>query len=507
METPSELIAHLQRAGARLWVDDGRLRIRTTYGLLPPEDVASLRRLKTQIASTLLDTPLNGRNPTKSGLDSINIQPLTYRQQSLWRLMQLDQTGASRLVSSTLRLVGRVDVEALNKSLRSVLDRHEALRTTIIELDGAPLQDITSCVEFPLEVVPLSQDVQSILHSLITTPPTLPSEPLFRAKLIFLSPHESVLAVVAHHLITDAISMEIFWSELWQLYADFARGSTASLPNVGMQCGDYAIWQRSERFPWNAAYWQQRIDRASRIQFPTEHPTRGSRTGVGAFLLLSLSSSANRSLRDIARRENATLGAVVLTLYAALIMHECRQYEFALPFQVTGRLYPEHINMMGYFAHPLLVWIRATETDSFSQLFQQVSREFLKAQQNTDCGKLLVQSPELFSGGMFQWSSYVDILGDHSLRDVTRTGLEGGLVAEEFPFKFDIDNAVELVEHDVMLCLYESKTGIGGYVIYRKDLFTRETIRRVIANLERVCEFAAAHPQEPLSTFSLRQRT
>ena len=507
METLHELVARLQRAGARLWVDDGRLRIRTTHGQLPPEDVASLRRLKTEIASTLLDTPPNGLHPSKAGLRSINIAPLTYRQESLWRLMQLDQTGASRLVGSTLRLVGRVDVEALNRSFRNVVDRHEALRTMIIERDGDPLQDVASCVETPLEVVPPAQDVQSILHSLIMTPPALPIEPLFRAKLILLSPHESVLAVVAHHLITDAISMELFWSELWQLYGAYAHGSALALPKVSMQCGDYAIWQRSERFPWNTAYWQEPIHRATRIQFPTEHPARRSRTGVGAFLLLSLSSNAAQSLRDIARRENATLGSVVLTLYASLIMHECRQYEFALPFQVTGRLYAEHINMMGYFAHPLLLWIRATETDSFSQLFRRVSREFLQAQQNTDCGKLLVQSPELFSGGMFQWSSYVDILGDQSLRDVTGNGLEGTLVAEEFPFEWNIDDVVELVEHDIMLCLYESKNGVEGYAIYRKDLFTRETIRRVITDLERLCEFVAAHPQEPLSTFSLRQRT
>ena len=505
-----DFVDRLQRAGVRLWVDEGRLRVRTTHGDLRSEDLSSLRLLKTRIATLLLDLQSDQLTPGQTAARSINMAPLTYRQESLWKLMKIDRTGASRLVNSMLRLKGQFDLEALEKSFRTVIGRHEALRTTIIERTGQPFQSIAPRAVFSLEVVHLPstpnecgcdiRDVQNILHSFVTTALKIPGEPLFQGKLVSLSREESVLAVVAHHLITDAISMALFWSELWHLYPEFAHGAAPDLPKVEMQCGDYAIWQRSEYFPWKADYWQSPTNDIPRILFPSDYPTPRSRTGIGAFETLTLTPLSTQSLHDLASRQNVTLGMVVLTLYAALVIHECRQYEFVLPFQVSGRLYPHHINMMGYFAHPLLLRIRATATDSFAQLLTRVSEEFLQAQGHSDCGKLLALTPDLFSGGLFQWSSYMDFVGDQSLNDI-RNEAGGAFTAEPFQLAFDIEKSTELVEQDIMLSLFESKTGIGGFAAYREDLFTRNTVRQIFSRFESLCEFSNKHTHDPLSTF------
>lgn len=509
IETPTELISRLNRAGVRLWVDEGRLRVRMINEPLPSEDVALLRTLKSQVVTALLQ---DKGTSTQTSTRSINAAPLTYRQESLWRLMQVDQTGASRLVSQALKLAGQVDIAALDKSFCCIVDRHEALRTTISHRDGIPLQNITTHAASPLEVIhvprvadeaePAHQIVQGILRSLVTTAPNPLVGPLFQAKLLVISSQESVLAVMVHHLITDGVSINLLWNEFWQLYGGLIDGHIPDLPKVEVQSGDYAIWQRSDRFPWNQEYWQEKTQKASRILFPVGSSTARSRTGSGAFHPLSLTPTSSHALRELARRENTMLGTVVLALFAALIIHQCRQYEFALPFQISGRPYPQHVNMMGYFAHPLIVWIRASETDSFSQLVQQVAREFLQAQRFTDCGKLLSRAPGLFTGGLFQWFSKGDLSNSHLAADILKSGAPGCFIAEEYPIALTSEDTVELVEQDIMLCLQETSSGMDGYVLYRVDLFTRDAIQLLARDLQALCEFVTSRVHDPLSTFS-----
>lgn len=509
MEMPTELISRLHRAGARMWVDQGRLRVRTTHQPLQPDDVLLIQQHKAELVRILLG---DGADTVQVSTRSINTAPLTYRQESLWRLMRKDRTGASRLVSRALKLSGLIDIIALDKSFCAVADRHEALRTTIIVRRGQPHQNVTTRVASPLEVVrfpPVANDrerihhiTQRVLHELVSTAPDPFAGPLFRAKLLVWSPEECVLAVVVHHLITDAVSMALLWKELWQLYAAFIKEQSPTLPKVETQSGDYATWQRSDHFAWNLEFWQAKIEKTSRIQFPVDFAIKPSRTGPGAFYPLSLTPATSQALRDLASRERTMLGTVILALYATLTIYKCRQYEFALPFQVSGRLYPQHVNMMGYFAHPLLVCIRASETDRFPQLLQQVAREFTHAQRSSDCGKLLNQVPDLFGGGLFQWFSDLAHSETQSLAGTSDDGMPTSFSSEEYPIAIDTENAVELVDQDIMLCLYESTGGIEGYMIYRTDLFTRDTIERLAIDLESLCKFAASRNQDPISTFN-----
>lgn len=513
METPSELISRLERLGVRLWVDNGRLRVRTTCKDLSAEDIASLRELKPGVIAALLRLECDETEAGQASGKSINLVPLTYRQESLWELIKIDKTGASRLVRRTLNLTGQVDMSIVSRCLNTIMQRHEALRTTIVERDGRPLQNIVPSPDSPLSVVDLSSisrevshiTLQDALRRLFTTPLNPTTEQLFLARLFVLSPSECVLAVAIHHLVTDAISMAVFWNEFWHLYSYFASNAEPELPKVEMQCGDYAIWQRSDHFPWNEGYWLAKVESAQCIQFPSKFPVRNSGTAVGTGKMILLSPALSQSLQELARREGAILGMVILSIYAAFIISQCHQIEFVLPFQVSGRLYPQHVNMMGYFACPLLLRIRASGTESFAQLLHLVTREFLDAQRNADCCKLLSIAPRLFQGGLFQWSSYVE----HSTGDSPETfSQKEGIsfpVVNEFPVAYEDGDFVELVEQEIVLSLYETPRAIEGYVIYRTDLFTPETIDGFLDNLEALCQYVTQRPRDSLSSLFSRR--
>jgi hypothetical protein len=193
---------------------------------------------------------------------------------------------------------------------------------------------------------------------------------------------------------------------------------------------------------------------------------------------------------------------VVLALYAALIMYKCRQTDFVLPFQDTGRLHPQHIDMMGYFAHPLFLRIVATGEETFTELLQLVTREFFAAHRHTDCGKLLGLIPHLLSGGLFQWFSNKEVDSAKVLRGDTLEATGALSISEELLVDDCDRRSVELVESDIMISLQETARGMEGFVMYRTDLFTSRTIDRILEELLGLAEYVSERPRARLCSFT-----
>lgn len=503
------LLALISEKGLRVSISDGEMRCRATKGSLTQEEIASLREHKRGLVSVLSMSrePMPLRSE-EIALEPISLAPLTYRQQSLWRLIQRDCSGSSRLVWQAFRLQGPLNVHALRRSVDAVSRRHEALRTTILNVAGIPLQRIAAHPLSSLEITALDDlpekedaenEVQHLIWKQVTTPIDLALGPLFQAKLFCLRRDEHVFSVTIHHMVTDADSVKCLFKELSLLYEQFHRGMEPSMPSVRTQCADYAVWQRSSNFQWHEDYWREKLQAAPQIRFPTDPGVATTESMLAAGMAFSFGATLRSALHHLARQESSSVGMVVLAIYASFIEYKCRQHDFVLPYQITGRLYPEHSDMLGFFAHPLALRITLTGEETFSELLRLTTREFLISYQRTDCGKLLETTPHLSNGSMFQWASQENQVSDstpnlldlHRLSVTTEDKLMGG----------DTTGMRERFELDIMISLHDSGHAVDGWVLYRTDLFTAQTVQRGLGELQLLMRFVTQRPHARISEF------
>ena len=509
MSKATDLLTALYDKGVRLWLDNGQIRYRATHGALNSEQVDALRDLKQEVIAALFDKNETAVDGKKDVAQIITLAPLTFRQESLWNAVQQDPPGSNRMVPHALRLHGPLSVDALRRGLSAVVHRHEALRTTIALVDGTVKQRVHQPPESSLHFIRLTHmpkveaeaEAQSAVLNIFTRPVDLAVGPLFRAALISVLNNEHVLAVSVHHIVTDAASFSLFFKELWLFYNDFVLSKSTHYPPVEMQCADYARWQHSTHFQWHEEYWRGRLANATRLKFPVDPPSSVGKQRHAAGGAFSLGMKLSNLLHEFSRRERMALGIVVLALYAAFVSHSCNQRDLILPFQARGRPYPEHLNMMGYFAHPLLLRIEMTGQETFHQVLQLVSCELFNAEEHTDCGKLIAIAPHFMEGGLFQWYTYAHWdFGE----TVPIRGSDGSSVitVEEFVLQEDTTPGTEWMETDIMFHLHDAKSEILGFVMYRLDLFTSERIQKLMQEFKALAEYAITHPADRLSEFT-----
>ena len=219
--------------------------------------------------------PSNSAIPRR---DTFSPCPLSFGQERLWFLNQLEPESPVYNESSARRLIGALDVNALEKTFNCVIARHEVLRTTIALVDGNPMQRIAACRTIELPVIDLRShfdkdrdtEVQRLIDEAIRRPFDLSSDLMLRTLLLRLDHQEHILLVVKHHVATDGWSSELFWHEVATLYAAFSSGQTANLPELPVQYADYAGWQRErlqgEVLESQLSYWRKQLADVALLQ-------------------------------------------------------------------------------------------------------------------------------------------------------------------------------------------------------------------------------------------------
>jgi Condensation domain/TubC N-terminal docking domain len=232
------LLLELVRNGIQVWVEGDELCLRDTNGSLSPTLREEVLRRKQEIIVLV-------EKQTKYVLPS-------FSQQRMWLLDQLESGTPTYNISNVLRLSGTLDAEALKRSLREIVSRHEALRTTFAVVDGEPVQVISPTMDTKLPVEDLSglpqaereAEAKRLALEEKRRPFDLERGPLVRTKLVRLDQEEHLLLLTMHHIVSDGWSLGVFWRELGALYEAFSRGEPSPLPELPIQYADYAVWQR-----------------------------------------------------------------------------------------------------------------------------------------------------------------------------------------------------------------------------------------------------------------------
>ena len=304
-------------------------------------------------------------------------------QQSLGLQWLSQQQGINfKLRGTAIRILGQLDATALSTSLDAMIRRHEALRTRIVAIDGIHRQHVDPPAADSLQSIDLThespadawQEARSIGSALYAREVDVAVGPLFEAKLLKLRDDDHALIMVMNHLISDAVSCEILNRELWTLYAQAERGAPLHLPPVGLQYGDYSVWQERMHELWrkrHEAYWRGRFQNAVAPRIPMEGFAETERP-VTAMLHFALGSKLSEQLRDMARCKQVPLPLLVLVAYVVAMSHWCDQQDLVVVLAYHGRQRQELKNVIGFFASELTLRVEVAPGDSFLDLLDKI---------------------------------------------------------------------------------------------------------------------------------------
>ncbi|HEU4556351.1 MAG TPA: amino acid adenylation domain-containing protein, partial [Longimicrobium sp.] len=462
----------------------------------------------------LLEARLGGLNRSQplARRDPAADVPLTFSQERFWFLDRLGQGGAAYNIHTGMRLRGALDAAALRAALGEVVRRHEALRTTIREVDGVPLQVITPFTGFDLPVEDLSaleeaerEAALGARHAEVAGHPfELTVGPLFLARLLRLGRDEHALLLCVHHIVSDGWSLKVMFRELWALYHAFRAGQGSPLPEPPVQYADWAVWQRSpgqrEMQARHLAYWKERLSGAPELmELPADHPRPPLPTFRGGHVPVSVSAEVADRLRELARGQGATLYMVVLAAFTVLLARYGAGADVVVGTLVAGRARKAVEDVVGLFMNTLVLRTDLSGEPTFRELVERVRETVLGAYEHQEAPfeQVIAElGPErsLSHSTLFQVLFQLDNAG-------TAEAAEGGELQVR-----ELARDAGTAKVDLALVLTGHPRGIDGGLQYSADLFERGTAARMVEHLKRLLEEAAADPGQRVSRLKLVSR-
>ncbi|MET7339650.1 condensation domain-containing protein, partial [Nonomuraea sp. NPDC005650] len=310
----------------------------------------------------LIDEANGISRPRIAPVDRDQVLPLSFAQQRLWFLAQLDPGSTEHNTPTPIPLPGDLDVPALRAALTALTERHEVLRTRLVaDAEGIPYQLIDPPADFDLPVIEVAseQEAQALIAADAATPFDLATGPLLRGSLIRIGDQEHILALCMHHVISDEWSAKIFQRELAALYDAFRAGEPSPLVPLPVQYADFAVWQRSwlsgETLEEQLGYWRRQLARPPVLELPTDRSRAAIRDTAGAALDFNISPEVAEGLRALSRRTGATMFMTLLAAYAVLLGRYSRQDDVLVGTPVANRNQAETEDLIGFFVNTLVL--------------------------------------------------------------------------------------------------------------------------------------------------------
>jgi amino acid adenylation domain-containing protein len=429
---------------------------------------------------------------------------LSFAQQRLWFLDQLEPNSALYNITKAVRVSGFLNVEALQKTFDAVVARHEVLRTNFADVDGVPVQIIAEGWPVALRVTDLSQmsasereaGVQRLLKEEASRPFNLSSDLMLRATLLKLESEEHILLLVMHHIVSDGWSMGILFGEISALYEAFSTGKPSSLAELPIQYADYAIWQRrwlqGAVLESRLSYWRQQLkDAPHLLELPADRPRLAVQSYRGARQSFLLPKALSEALKTLSRQEAATLFMTLLAAFKTLLHRHTGRDDIVVGSPIAGRSRVETEGLVGFFVNNLVLRTDLAGDPSFREMLGRVRETALGADghQGLPFEKLVEElQPEraLSYNPLFQ---VMFAFQNFPTQSVKLPGLTAS------PVKFQNDTA----KFDLTLAMVEKEGKLGGSFEYSTDLFDETTIKRMIGHFQTLLEGVVANPDQRLS--------
>ncbi|WP_122630797.1 non-ribosomal peptide synthetase, partial [Pseudomonas viridiflava] len=430
--------------------------------------------------------------------------PLSFAQQRLWFLAQMDGGNEAYNIPMALSLEGALDVTALTRALARIVERHETLRSRFVASgDSAQVLFVPTPADARLLVedirhAPLS--LEACLRAEAVAPFDLAHGPLIRAHLLQVADERHVLLLTVHHIVADGWSMGVLTQELLALYPAFCQEQPDPLPPLAIQYADYAVWQRrwltGERLQHQAAYWRQVLEGApTLLTLPTDRPRPAQQDFAGASLALQLDTRLAADLRKLAQRQGVTLYMALMAAWATTLTRLSGQAEVVIGSPVAGRGRTELEDLVGLFVNTLAVRIDTSGSPSGEALLAQVKARVLEAQDHQDLPfeqvvEVVRPTRSLAHAPLFQ-TTLNWMPGKHVAVPL------GGLVVTP------VEQVSQVSKFDLSLNLSEQGETLVGSLDYATVLFDEATAQRYLNYFVQILETLATHEHTRLDRVAL----
>ncbi|MGL5836343.1 MAG: amino acid adenylation domain-containing protein, partial [Waterburya sp.] len=435
--------------------------------------------------------------------------PLSYMQQGLWFLDQLEGQNATYNLPLIISLTGTLNRNCLHKAIAAIIERHESLRTRFITVEGIGQQEIVPAAAIDLDLIdlrgftPAERDsrVIQLAKEEARLSFDLTQAPLIRAKLLYLEEDDShVLLLTVHHIVADGWSMNMLVDELWAFYRALMAQTEAELKPLPIQYADFALWQREYFNDTTLApqleYWQNQLAGIPpTLELPLDRPRSAKQTFAGNSQSFQLSQELTNKLQTLSQRSGTTLYMTVLAAFGVLMHRYSRQEDIVIGSPIANRNYQEVESLIGFFANTLALRLNLANQPSFAALLQQVRQVTLDAYAHQDIPfSKVVEQLELDRNlshhpvfqVMFTWQNVPDY--DEELEDLSVKLIKVASVVA----KFDLD-----------VSIIKSESGLQGTFTYNTDLFDAATIERMTAHFQTLLEGIVDNSQQPIDQLPL----
>ena len=467
----------------------------------------ALRALKSQ-ESAVKNRQATIRRHTRA--DGLSVFPLSFAQERLWFLDQLEPGSVAYSIPGVMRINGTLQVEVLERAVNEIVKRHEVLRTRFENRGGAPVQVIRPEGVLKLETVNLegmSEDEQGRRIEELAKEEggrsfDLARGPLLRMRLARLAQGEHVLFFTMHHIVSDGWSMGVLIREFGQLYEAFSQGRPSPLVELPIQYVDYAVWQRGwlqgEVLAKQLRYWKERLQDAPVLELPTDRPRPAVQSYDGASERLVLSKELLDDLNKLSRGEEVTLFMTLSAAFKVLLSRYSGQEDIVVGTPIANRTRVETEGLIGFFVNTLALRTDLSGDPTFKELLKREREAALGAygHQDVPFEKVVAElqmERALSRSPLFQVMLNMLNLGDQTLSlpglDVEQ--MEAYLIQSKF---------------DLTLYVTEQKEGLKLETVYNKDLFNKERISEMLEQLELVLGQMVSLPERRINDFSLTTR-
>ncbi|HEX8129403.1 MAG TPA: amino acid adenylation domain-containing protein, partial [Pyrinomonadaceae bacterium] len=434
--------------------------------------------------------------------------PLSYAQQRLWFIQQLDPQSAAYNIPAAVRMHGRLDIAALEQALSEIVRRHEILHTTFAFVDDRPVQLVAPGRNVMLSQKDLSgweeseREASRLVREEVQRPFDLSEGLLFRATLVRMKEDEHILIVTLHHIVADGWSIGLLVREVAAHYQALKQGTESGLDELSIQYADYAVWQREwlsgEVLERQLAYWRRQLAGAPpALDLPTDYLRPPVKTFKGATRSITLTARLTEDLKALSRREGATLFMVLLAAFQTLLARYTGEEDIVVGTPVAGRSRAETENLIGLFINMLVLRTDLSGNPTFKELLKRVREVALGAYMHQDLPmeKLVDElKPERSLGH----APLFDIGFDFLPLSLEQERLElPGLTLSA------VESDTDTAKFDLVQKFIETNEGLVASLNYSTDLFDETTIKRMLEHLEMLLEAIALDAERPLSELPL----
>ena len=460
----------------------------------------------TRSADQLLQAP--PLVPTSHAIPS----PLSYQQERFWKMIRDPSRSREQLLHFGLKLVGRLDVQALERSFNDLVERHQILHSTFGPEDGGIVQLPGKRTDIPLPVVDLShlsavdreKQLWLMLAEAAEQPLDLTKGPLLQLELVRLADEEHVLSIEISHMVFDAWSKNLLYKDMLDLYASYLSGAASQLPELGLEHSDFAHWQRrivaDGVIDWQKDYWMKKLGGGfPTVELATDRPRPETQSLPNLMVSGSIPDNLARAIKDMARRKGVTLFAPMLAAFNIFLNKYTGQEDLVVTTLFSSRSRGELDGMIGPLLNRINLRTDLSGDPTFQELFESSLSTFMEAHYHKDYPFEKLEEDLRSELGSRPLQSRIRFwLVDNSGFDPKLVSTElGGLAISEMTQSIMQTGARG--GPDLSLAITLAPDELGEHWLYRSDLFEESSIHKMIAEFHALLEGIVAHPEHHIS--------